>query len=595
MRKNILALLCCAAAAGQTTASRGQILRPSGDATLTNIAVGSAVTTGGTFGYTAEVYLVKGDGSAAPRRLTSFDESNQAPGATSVAISPDGTRVAYTGWLDTNGVRQEQVHAIDVATGNDRLIATAPSTCATPPCLGPITFSQDGTKLLWGVAGSAAPSNLSIYAANFDGSGVLQLGLQQAYISGPNNVTTTAGRFIFLSYDCGAFCEQAETANLDGSGAAVIQTASNTLNGNFGDLVISASGAVTAEITQGYTPSHLTPIVAPALSQGQCRQGPVYYGSMGSMALSSDGTHAAGISAGQIFSCQGDITPLNVLYAFDVQLSSDGSRMIFSVGFNSVGRAAVWIADASGANSRPIFAPRSVNAGGIVGIGSYPTDVLPLSPGSYFTIYGSNFVDVDALATPAELPLPQSLAGAKVQVNGTGVPIQAVTPWQINALLPQETVAGNVTVSVQLSDGTTLSQTATVQPTAPAVILYPIPGLLDLQAAAFHPGTNVPADFLHPAVTGEILETYGFGLGVTTPHVAAGIGAPLNPLANAAMPFVNIDGVLARTTFAGLVPGFAGLYQVNVVVPAGLPPGKHVMHWYSLDPTAGPQGTIYTQ
>jgi uncharacterized protein (TIGR03437 family) len=595
MRTSVLILLCCAAAAGQTTVPKGQILRPSGDATLTNIAVGSAVTTGGTFGYTAEVYLVKGDGSAAPRRLTSFDESNQAPGATSVAVSPDGTRAAYTGWLDTNGARQEQVHAIDVATGNDRLIATAQFTCATPPCLGPITFSQDGTKLLWGVAGPAATPVGSIYAANFDGSGLLQLGLQQAYISGPNNVTTAAGRFIFQSDDCGAFCDQAETANLDGSGATVIQTASNTVNGNFGDLVISASGAVTAEIAQGFTPSHVTPTVGPALSQGQCRQGQVYYGSMGSMTLSSDGTQAAGISAGQIFNCEGDIKPLNELYALDVQLSSAGSRMIFSVGFNSVGRAAVWIADASGANSRPIFAPRSLNAGGIVGIGSYASDILPLSPGSYFTIYGNNFVDVDALATPAELPFPQSLAGAKVQVNGSGVPVQTVTPWQINALLPQETAAGNVTVSVQLSDGTTLSQTATVQPTAPAVDLYPISGLLDLQAAAFHPGTNLPADSLHPAVAGEILETYGFGLGVTSPQVAAGTGAPSNPPANAAMPFVNIDGVLAQTTFAGLVPGFAGLYQVNVVVPAGLPPGKHLTHWYSLDPAAGPQGTIYTQ
>jgi uncharacterized protein (TIGR03437 family) len=230
-----------------------------------------------------------------------------------------------------------------------------------------------------------------------------------------------------------------------------------------------------------------------------------------------------------------------------------------------------------------------------VGLGSYPTDILPISPGSYFTIYGTNFVDADALATAANLPLPLSLAGVSVQVNGTGVPVEAVTPWQLNALLPQEMAPGSVTVTVQLPDGTSLGQAATVTRTAAAIDLIGVTGDPFLQAAAFHPGTATLADPGHPAAAGEILETYGFGLGPTTPDVAAGAGAPSNPPASAAMPFVNIDGVLAQTTFAGLVPGLAGLYQVNVVVPAGLAPGVHHTHWYTTDPAAGPQGIIYTQ
>jgi len=75
---------------GQTAGNKGLILQPSGDATLTNIFVGSAVTPGGAIGYTAEVYLVKTDGFAPPAKLTNFDESNQAPGATWVTISPTG-------------------------------------------------------------------------------------------------------------------------------------------------------------------------------------------------------------------------------------------------------------------------------------------------------------------------------------------------------------------------------------------------------------------------------------------------------------------------------------------------------------------------
>src|SRR3954466_10937153 len=99
----------CCLAWGQTVGNKGLILQPSGDASLINIIVGSALRPDGTFGYTAEVYLVKTDGSAPTRKLTSFDESNKAPGATWVAISPDGARAAYIGLLDANGIRHEEV------------------------------------------------------------------------------------------------------------------------------------------------------------------------------------------------------------------------------------------------------------------------------------------------------------------------------------------------------------------------------------------------------------------------------------------------------------------------------------------------------
>ena len=36
---------------------------------------------------------------------------------------------------------------------------------------------------------------------------------------------------------------------------------------------------------------------------------------------------------------------------------------------------------------------------------------------------------------------------------------------------------------------------------------------------------------------------------------------------------VNIAGMAADVTFSGLAPGFVGLYQVNVQVPAGVPVG----------------------
>ena len=40
---------------------------------------------------------------------------------------------------------------------------------------------------------------------------------------------------------------------------------------------------------------------------------------------------------------------------------------------------------------------------------------------------------------------------------------------------------------------------------------------------------------------------------------------------------VQFGGILVTPSFAGLTPGFAGLYQVNVQVPAGLPSGRQNM------------------
>jgi hypothetical protein len=150
------------------------------------------------------------------------------------------------------GGRHEEVHAIDIASGNDRLITTNQTGCGNPSCFGAITFSQDGTKLLWNFVVSNL--NSGIDSANFDGTGLMQPLLAQAQISGPNSVTSTNGRFIFSSTACGTLCEALESANLDGSGATVLRSKTNTtLQGSFLSDVISANGAVSGYVD--YTPA----------------------------------------------------------------------------------------------------------------------------------------------------------------------------------------------------------------------------------------------------------------------------------------------------------------------------------------------------
>jgi uncharacterized protein (TIGR03437 family) len=178
-----------------------------------------------------------------------------------------------------------------------------------------------------------------------------------------------------------------------------------------------------------------------------------------------------------------------------------------------------------------------------------------------------------------------------VTVNGNPVPVQAVTPWQINALLPQDAKTGIALVNVRFQDGFELAATPSVAATAPALITYSQYNF----AAVFHGGTGIPADPGHPAQAGEALAIYGFGLGATSPSVDAGNAAPFSPLARTtATAQVTVDGMPVQVLYSGLVPGLAGLYQVNFVLPAGLIAGDHAVAWRTPDSTS-PSGRIYTQ
>ena len=79
-----------------------------------------------------------------------------------------------------------------------------------------------------------------------------------------------------------------------------------------------------------------------------------------------------------------------------------------------------------------------------------------------------------------------------------------------------------------------------------------------------------------PAKRGDIVVIYCSGLGQVTPKVADGAPSPV-PAATTVNPVtVQIGGANAQVQFAGLTPGFAGLFQVNVVVPPGAATGNAV-------------------
>lgn len=101
-----------------------------------------------------------------------------------------------------------------------------------------------------------------------------------------------------------------------------------------------------------------------------------------------------------------------------------------------------------------------------------------------------------------------------------------------------------------------------MQSTAPGIFL-----LNGTQAAALNQDGTVNGP-TQPALAGSVIQVYATGLGAVDNPVVEGAAAPASPLSQTiATVQASIGGQAAQVQFAGLAPGFAGLYQVNVVVP----------------------------
>ena len=116
-----------------------------------------------------------------------------------------------------------------------------------------------------------------------------------------------------------------------------------------------------------------------------------------------------------------------------------------------------------------------------------------------------------------------------------------------------------------------------------------------LLAAAVFPGTKTLADAAHPATGNANLEIYCFGFGATNPAVDVGAASPSPAAVAKVTPHVQIGGRDAEISFAGLVPGLAGVYQVNIKVPTGLAAGYQPLRWITVDGVSAGTSGIYVR
>jgi uncharacterized protein (TIGR03437 family) len=172
-------------------------------------------------------------------------------------------------------------------------------------------------------------------------------------------------------------------------------------------------------------------------------------------------------------------------------------------------------------------------------------------------------------------PFPPTLGGVTVTVNGVAAPLYYVSPTQISGVVPYSTPTDDSFLNVQVNNFGTLSNVVQVYSG------YASPGIFTVPPGGIGNGAILHADYsvvtsAKPAKVGDTVLIFVSGLGPVTPAVAAGAAAPTNPLSQVPANYiaVNIDNQPALVPYAGLAPGLAGLYQLNVTIPSGVNTGN---------------------
>ena len=181
-----------------------------------------------------------------------------------------------------------------------------------------------------------------------------------------------------------------------------------------------------------------------------------------------------------------------------------------------------------------------------------------LATGELVSIFGQQLAS--GISRASGFPLPSNLDGSTVTLNGVPMALMFASPGQINAALPLDAL-GPATLRVTTPAGFAEVQ---INITGVAPAIFP-------SAITHADGSLVSAT--SPVTPGETLVIYMTGLGQVNGKLGAGQAAPPSPLLRVLAPVqVQIGATTPITpSFAGLTPGFVGVYQVNVAVPRDLP------------------------
>ena len=200
---------------------------------------------------------------------------------------------------------------------------------------------------------------------------------------------------------------------------------------------------------------------------------------------------------------------------------------------------------------------------------------LEMTAYSIGTILGSNLAAT--ASTASGLPLPTVLGNTIARIGGEPALLYFVSPGQINFVVPKAPADVDVIV---LRDGVESSRAALTH-TSYAPGVFTQNGRSDGPAAALDAAGRLITSQA-PARAGDTIMLFLTGLGVRNP-------LSLRP---EILPAVRIGGALAAVVYSGSAPGWPGLNQINLVIPADTPPGAAVPLVVELGASASNTATL---
>lgn len=193
-----------------------------------------------------------------------------------------------------------------------------------------------------------------------------------------------------------------------------------------------------------------------------------------------------------------------------------------------------------------------------------------VAPGSWVAAFGA-FNGVQT-TTAATIPLPKTLGGVKVTVDGVDAAVYDVRTTQITFLIPYATVPGVHPIEITMPGG---AVNGTVR------VIGAAPGLFTKDTESTPKGAILNQDGATensssaPARRGDVISIYATGPGALNREVEDGAAPGATPVATTrSTPQVFIGGIEAQVQFSGLNSDAPGLWQINAVVPDRSPSGR---------------------
>jgi uncharacterized protein (TIGR03437 family) len=191
----------------------------------------------------------------------------------------------------------------------------------------------------------------------------------------------------------------------------------------------------------------------------------------------------------------------------------------------------------------------SFSAGAVVNAATFTSGI---APGGLMAIFGTGLSGPGVASGPA----------TTVDMDGAAGTVLWASAFQINAQVPPGIAPGVHTLRVQSAYGVA-QQSVSVSAVAPAIFLMGAPSAGAVLNQDF--SMNGPAN---PLPRGQALVVFATGLGAVSKQGQLSV--------TSATVTALVNGQELPVEFAGLAPGYVGLYQVNVPIPAATPPGLGV-------------------